>query len=437
VKENEMEDTREVSAELRRLADAEPLDHFDTGAVLTQGRRRLRRRRLLSAGGAISGVAAAALAVTFIPNLTATGNDPGVASTENSQFSPVPGVPRGEEGAGQRISKEEAERRCALRYGGPYPLEGDVGFRSVSVRVYDVRRDPKSGRNGACVIPGGDKPSAALVAAAAADPDPKNAADQLRNCSVKAWVDMTNWRIQVSDRLDQPAEGRYPAFNASLLIAISPSGKVAIACQARATGLASGGYGWGVIAVRLDDLGPDDPRVMWPDGSLGKEIGAMILGSSDCDRTGKICDRSLPMGWGRAPANTAKVVVQVGSGPKYEAPFQDGWFAFTALDKTQHAASDRMTVRAYDRDGKLLSALYPEKWAAVLVRVVAEGMVIRCPWLLVCLPWARARKTARDSSCTFCHEGLTVCLRVRADVLADLAVGCPDAGVSVEEETSG
>ncbi|WP_157630253.1 hypothetical protein [Kribbella catacumbae] len=365
-----MEDTREVSAELHRLADTEPLDHFDTGTVLTRGRRGLRRRRLLGAGGAVAGVAAAALAVTVIPNLITSGNNPGVAGTqtENSQFSPVPGIPRGEDGAGQRISKQEAERRCALRNPGPtYPLEEytgrSAGFRSVSARSYDVRKDPRSGNAGGCVIPGGDKPSAALVAAAKADPFPKNAADQLRNCSVRAWVDMTKWRIQVSDRLDEPREGMYPAFTDSLLIAISPSGKTAVACQLQPAGIVGMGKnrGGAITAVRLDDLGTDDPRMEWPDGTLGKEIATMILGSSDCNDTGKVCARSLPLGWGQAPADTAKVVVQVGSGPKYEAPLKDGWFAFTALDKTPHTEADRMTVRSYDKDGKLLSKLYPEK----------------------------------------------------------------------------
>ena len=134
-----MEDTREVSAELHRLADTEPLDHFDTGTFLTRGHRGLRRRRFLGVGGAIAGVAAAALAVTLIPNLTTTGNGPGVAGTqtENSQFSPVPGVPRGEDGAGQRISKQEAERRCALRYPGTKgSMKGGTGFRSVSSQAY-------------------------------------------------------------------------------------------------------------------------------------------------------------------------------------------------------------------------------------------------------------------------------------------------------------
>ena len=358
-----MEDTREVSAELRRLADTEPLDHFDTGKVLARGRRGLRRRRFLAAGGAIAGVAAAALAVTLIPNLTTTGNDPGVAGTrtENSQFSPVPGVPRGEDGAGQRISRQEAARRCALRYpGAKGTMKGSTGFRSVSSQIYIRKMSAGDPVTPYCTIPGGGKPSAALVAAAKADPFPKDPADQLRNCSVNAWVDMTTWHILVSDRLNLDGEKNYRGFSRELLIAISPSGKTAIACQLTRDEIQQGaGYGWGATAVRLDDLDTDYPRIEWPDGTRGKEIATILPERTDCN--GNICGRSLPTGWGQAPANTAKVVVQIGSGPTYESPLKDGWYAFTALDKNSHSNDEHLKVRAYDKDGKLLGKLYPEK----------------------------------------------------------------------------
>ncbi|MEV8377764.1 hypothetical protein AB0P21_33805 [Kribbella sp. NPDC056861] len=354
-----MEDTRTVSAELHRLTDAEPLDHFDTATVLTRGHRGLRRRRFLGAGGAIAGVAVVALAVAVIPNLTPGGDEPGVAGTENSQFSPVPGVPRGEDGAAQRISKQEAERRCSLRYPGvETSLKGTTGFRSVSSQFFA----PKGGGSGGpyfCTIPGGDKPSAALVAAAKADPLPKNAADQLRNCSVNAWVDMTKWHIQVSDRLNLESEKNYRGFSRALLIATSPSGRTAIACQLPTDEVRGSGYGWGVTALRLDDLGTDYPRIQWPDGSLGKEIATILPEGTDCE--GTVCGRSLPSGWGRAPVGTAKIVVQIGSGPKYESPLEGGWFAFTALDKNSHSSNESLKVRAYDKDGKLLGKLYPEK----------------------------------------------------------------------------
>lgn len=352
-----MEDTREVSAELDRLTDNEPPVGFDAGTVLTRGRRGLRRRRFLTAGGAVAGVAAAALAVTLVPNLVTSSNDPGVAGAETSQFSAVPGVPRGEDGAGQRISKQEAERRCALRYpGAKVTMKGKAGFRSVSSAF--LAPGAKVQNTFVCSIPGGDKPSAALVAAAKADPFPDDPAGQLRNCSVNAWVDMTKWHVQVSDRLNL-TEKNYRGFSRELLVAISPSGKTAIACQLPTDQLRSAGYGWGVTAVRLDDLGTDYPRMMWPDGTLGKEIATILPEGTDCN--GGTCGKSLPSGWGRAPENTAKIVVQVGSGPKYEAPVKDGWFAFTAFDKTSHTTKDRLTVRAYDKNGTLLTKLYPEK----------------------------------------------------------------------------
>ncbi|MEV5964061.1 hypothetical protein AB0L70_19990 [Kribbella sp. NPDC051952] len=366
-----MEDTREVSAELHRLADAAPTNHFDTATVLTRGHRGLRRRRFLGVGGTIAGVAAAALAVTLIPNLTGTGNgdDPGVAATqtENSQFSPVPGVPRGEDGAGQRISKQEAERRCALRYpDAKKSLTDGTGFRSVSSHSYDLKSGQQKGGGVVlnssspffCMIPGGDKPSAALVAAAKADPLPKNEADQLRNCSVNAWVDMTKWHIVVSDRLAL-TEKNYRGFSREMLIAVSPSGKTAIACQLPVDVVRGAGFGWGVTALRLDDLGTDYPRIPWPDGTQGKEIAAILPEGTDCN--GNVCGRSLPTGWGQAPANTAKVVVQIGSGPAYESPLKDGWFTFTVMDKHSHTNAEPLKVRAYDKDGKLLSKLYPEK----------------------------------------------------------------------------
>ena len=176
---------------------------------------------------------------------------------------------------------------------------------------------------------------------------------------MNAWVDMTKWHIQVSDRLNLDGEKNYRGFSRELLIAISPSGKTAIACQLPVDDIRGGGYGWGVTALRLDDLGTDYPRMQWPDGTLGKEIATILPEGTDCN--GNVCGRSLPSGWGRAPADTTKIVVQIGSGPQYESPLKDGWFAFTALDKNSHSTNEPLKVRAYDKDGKLLTKLYPEK----------------------------------------------------------------------------
>jgi len=365
----------EVSAELHRLAEAEPLPEFDTNAVLTRGHRGLLRRRLLGAGGAVAGVAAIALAATLLPTISSAKQDPGVAGTENSQFEAVPGVPRGEDGAGQRIDKAEAKRRCALRYPG---ATGDLvakELRSVRTLMYDFRPTSadkggrsvtispdgkKAGPLFSCTVPGGDKPSAALVAAAEADPLPKTTAGQLRNCSVAAWTDMTKWNVVAAERLDTSNLKNYRGFSRAQLVAVSPSGRTAIACELPQRDMPPSGFGWGVFALKLDDLGTDTPHMEWPDGTIGKDIATIIGEGTDCE--GTVCGKSIPTGWGRTSVDAAKIVVQIGTGPKFDVPVKDGWFAFAKFDQQSHNdKTDHLTVRAYDKDGKLLSKIYPER----------------------------------------------------------------------------
>lgn len=346
----------EVSAELHRLAEAEPLAPFDTNAVLTRGRRGRRRRTLLGVSGGVTAVAAIAVAATLIPNISSAKQDPGVAGTENSQFSAVPGVPRGEDGAGEKLDRKEAERRCAIRYGKhKRPLAGQNGFRSARTITYDIR----SGETpGSCTIPGGDKPSAALIAAAKADPFPKTTAGQLRNCSVNAWVDMTGWRIMASDRRETLP------MRAATVVAVSPSGRTAISCslpgELGQPLIYFEGYGWGTFAVKLDDPSKDYPTMEWPDGSFGKDMATIVPGGSDC--SGYVCKQTMLDGWGRVSAQAVKIVLQVGNGPTQEVQVNDGWFAFDRLDKaSRDNRKDSVKIRAYDKDGKLLSKLYPEK----------------------------------------------------------------------------
>lgn len=235
-----------------------------------------------------------------------------------------------------------------------YDIKGGARGGGKVVMTWDEKN--KDTTVWSCTIPGGDKPSAALVAAAEADPLPTTPQGQLRNCSVDAWVDMTKWNIVVSDRLEPG--GDIKGFRRGQLIAVSPSGRTAVACELATGGSPATGSGWGIYALKLDDLGTDYPRVQWPDGTFGKDMATILPEGTNCE--GEVCGKSLPKGWGRAPVATAKIVVQIGSGPKYDAPVKDGWFAFTALDETPHTTKDKLTVRAYDKDGKLLTKLYPE-----------------------------------------------------------------------------
>src|SRR5262249_32932366 len=112
-------------------------------------------------------------------------------------------------------------RRCALRHPEvKKPLRGTGPSRSGDSLTYEVQNGEKFV---ACIVPGGGKPSAALIAAAAKDPVPATTAGQLRNCSALIWGDLTRWRVVASDQSKRRAT--------TSLVAISPSGRKVVACQ--------------------------------------------------------------------------------------------------------------------------------------------------------------------------------------------------------------
>lgn len=336
-----MEDVREVSAELHRLADDEPLDTFDTTRVLERGRRGRRRRRLLGAGGAAAGVAAVALAVGLVPNLLATNNQPAVAGS--GSFEPVPGVPRGEEAADQRIDRAEAERRCALQ--NPQEkrrLEPQTYYRVGGTALYQIVSGQKYAQ---CTVPGGDRPTAALIAAAAADPFPRSTAGQLRNCSVQSWIDLTNWRVVASDRSE--------SLGRSELLAVSPSGRKLVECGISGSSTTSPKSPVSTAFFTLDRLGSSDP-ILAP-AADGKPAALFAAGGGSvgaCAKDGS-CSAYNWVGWGRVPDAT-EVRLSIGNGPVTTYPVKDGWFAFAWTADNKYDIKGHPKGGAYDGNGKLI-----------------------------------------------------------------------------------
>jgi hypothetical protein len=351
VKENEMEDVREVSAELHRLAESEAMDPLDTARVLERGRRGRRRRKLIGAGGAVAGVAVIAIGASLLPNLSSADSQPGVAADPPGQFGPVPGVPRGEASADQRITHEEAERRCALR--NPKEtrkLQGSGEARSGHLAMYEF----KMGASGTdCIIPGGDKPSAELVAAAAKDPLPKSTADKLRNCSVLAWVDLTGWQVVAVD--ESKTAGR------AALVAISPTGHKVAECELTAEKGGLGDFSRTTTFATLTKLGGDDPVLNPADKSARSAMysaaGGSGRGQPGC--TGKVCTGWEHIGWGRVASKAATTVrMRIGNGPAYQVPVgEGGWFAFTWRTSNSYKLGDRPKIAAYDRAGKIVKVI--------------------------------------------------------------------------------
>jgi len=345
VKENQMSNDPEVSTQLHRLADAEPLTEFDTTAVLTRGRRGLRRRRLLSAGGGIAGVAAIALAATMIPNLSSAGGPPVAGEQkQNALFEPVPGVPAGEASVGQKLTEAEATRRCAMKFNEP-------GLKLA--KSYDgpfsgqeVMPQPEAGQRAlTCIVPGGDKPTQALLDQVTKDGVPKDTAAQLRNCSVQAWVDMTKWSVKATTWSHRIEKG-YGAIDQAMVIAVSPSGRVAVACEIGQNSLKGGLMRNGTNLMVLDHLRYDNnvltpatktqPAQHWS----GNNIGGNASGYD-------------PVGWGRINGAT-RVQLRMDDKTKLDIPAIDGWFAYCWETGPTKAKIGDFTATVYGKDGKVL-----------------------------------------------------------------------------------
>ncbi|NIK56192.1 hypothetical protein [Kribbella shirazensis] len=342
-----MDDVRTVAEELHRLAEAEQQDPIDTAQLLARGRRGLRRRRLLGAGGALAGVAAIALAASFLPNLGTSTEPLPVAGGDNSLFEPVPGVPRGEESAGQKLTAEEATRRCDLRYpvhkGKSLPRSGT--YWSGRSATYSSRGD-----FAVCIVPGGDKPSAALIAAAKRDPMPTTAAGQLRNCSVQAWVDLTKWHVVAVDRSTR--------LRTTMLIAVSPTGRKAIACQLDAALPVSGQEFNNSQFLTLGSLDENDPVTSAGKGSKHADLFAGGGGGGGFCPERSCTKNYFFTGWGRVASNATTVKLQMGSDPAHVVPVTDGWFALTYVSKADHSTvKNPPTITAYDKRGKVVKVV--------------------------------------------------------------------------------
>ncbi|WP_427888331.1 hypothetical protein ACQHIV_34275 [Kribbella sp. GL6] len=343
-----MDDVREISAELQRIAGSEPMDDFDTAALLARGRRGRRRRKLLGLGGAVAGVAVVAVAASLLPNLATANKQPAVAAPQNSDFGPVPGVPRGEAAADQRITHEEAERRCNLRTPGvTQKLRGTGTARSGHAQMYDLKNGTRVTNGSYCIIPGGDKPSAELVAAAAKDLLPQSAADKLRNCSVIAWVDLTNWQVVASDQSK--------ALGSAALVAISPSGRKVVDCELTSRKSPLGDPAGSTSFATLTNLDSNDPTLD-PEVRSGR-TDMYVAGGGGGECVAGTCHSWNMTGWGRVASKAATTVrLRIGTGPVYQVPVsRGGWFAFTWLtSSTYDLKKPNPRVAAYDANGKIV-----------------------------------------------------------------------------------
>ncbi|MET9273762.1 hypothetical protein [Kribbella sp. NPDC003557] len=346
-----MEDTREVSTELHRLADAEQLEPMDTAHLLDRGHRGRRRRRILTAGGAAVGVAAIAVAAAVLPNQFRTDDAP-VAGDQHQEaaFESVAGVTRGDDTVGVPVSNAEALRRCRLRLPDlKAPLADTVGGYRIGDRAVS-RALPKVGdKMQMCTVPGGDRPTAALLAKLRKDPVPTDPATQLLNCSAQTWVDVTKWRIVAS--------ARSKTWPSVLLTAVSPDGRKAIACEIEKNSLDGGMVMRGTTFLNLDSLRQVQDPILTP--AKGSQRADLYTGR---DLSGQACSGKRcweVRAWGRVASSATRIHLQMGPSATTDIPVTDGWFAYIWLSPPTTATMNDLKVTAFDKDGKVVKVLEP------------------------------------------------------------------------------
>jgi hypothetical protein len=349
-----MNDVREVGAELHRLADAEQLQPLDTAQLLDRGRRGRRRRRILTVGGTVAGVAAIALTAALLPNQL-RANDAPVAGDQQQQeayFTPVQGVLRGDDVVGAPVTNAEALRRCRLRLPDMKgPLSNTVGGYRIGDRAMTGGHPKVGDKMLLCTVPGGDKPTAALMAKLRKDPVPTDPATQLLNCSAQTWVDVTKWRIVASAR-----SRTWPSL---LLTAVSPNGRTAIACEIEKNSLDGGVVMRGTTFLNLDSLRQVQDPILTP--AKGSQRADLYTGRDLSGRecSGKRCWEARA--WGRVASTATRIHLQIGPSAATDIPVTDGWFAYIWLSPPTTAKQTDFNATAYDKDGKVVKILEPRQ----------------------------------------------------------------------------
>ncbi|MGZ0150611.1 hypothetical protein ACXJJ3_26375 [Kribbella sp. WER1] len=341
-----MHDVQDVTAELRRIADAEDLAPLDTGLLLDRGHRGRRRRKFLGAGGTVAVVAAVAVTASLLPGHSRTGGSPVANNQQEAYFQPVPGIPQGQDAVGVPVSNAEALRRCKLRLP---TLEGPLVNVIGGYRTGDrANSDPlTSKRVQLCTVPGGDRPTAALLAKLRKDPVPADPATQLLNCSAQSWVDVTNWRIVAS--------ARSKTWPSVLLTAVSPNGRKAITCEIEKNSLNGGMVMRGTAFLDLDSFVQGKDPILTP--AKGSRRTDLYTGT---DLSGQKCGTKMcyeVRAWGRVASTATRIHLQIGPSASTDIPVTDGWFAYIWPSQPTTAPASALRVTAFDKDGKVVRTL--------------------------------------------------------------------------------
>lgn len=301
------DDDQALGAELRRLAEADPLGPTSAGDLLVRGRRGRRRRQLLSATAVAALVAAVPVTAATLPELDGA-RDQAVAG-EKTVVSTAP-------------SPSTAPTSSAAPAPGTKPtLAGPTSLRPTDRAGRSMRAAPDAGT-----------------------------AEILRACSVKLTAlqearsgqkpgrevlpvtDLTGWTVLV--RAIQPKVG-------TSFVAFSPDRKVKANCVIYAPGVPAG-------MDSASDTGA------WPAPSLGpKALSPHLLAAGTSCAAGLDCSGFLYTGTYHVPAKVVRIRATATNGRVLNLRPRDGWLAVMWADGVGgQRAEFGLKYRAYDARGK-------------------------------------------------------------------------------------
>ncbi|MFC0627152.1 hypothetical protein [Kribbella deserti] len=361
-----MNDDQEIGAELHRMAATDPLGPIDSQRLLARGRRGRKRRRILSASGAVAAVSAVALAATLLPNVGQADTAPADSRTENRVVADsggaFPGTPTGD-AALAPISSAEALRRCRIQWTvavgkDPGPIEvltgepvmqgngdplpnGKLLWRPGSLLIVGDIASKVESYN--CVIGGNYLPSKAELAAVAEQSIRTDDQSVLRRCSAMTFQDLRRWKV-----LSKSIQAN--AFGAA--VAVSPSGKYVAHCYfgSPAARKAAVGVGGKSQIVRQ---WPAPTRV---DGGFGYAGVRVEDAFQTCKVTGLACEGWLYHSARRVPLPVAKLTFEQG-GRTTTVSVRQGWYALAWAPGDKDGPLKQLRVTAYRADGSVIKSV--------------------------------------------------------------------------------
>lgn len=341
-----------MSPEIRDLlgdaADDSARSPIDAGRLVVRGRIKVRHRRVGAIAGAAA-VVAAAIGITGIQSLTATGPLP-PAATSPSPTSPESTDPTSGAELLKKLSYAEGVDRCQARMlaeygepGTPDPFPPIAPGEGLQYGMYVSDLLPmrlENGQQAVCSVPGTVRPSPDEPTGGSVPGDPR------KECGRLTWTNLTGWTVV--EQRDSTG-----GFAATLL---SDDGQAVLICDVDGPGAtrrpADRGGPFPNAYVFLV-YGPSSGSSWAPNGLVGSGLDSTEIHWLTSVRDG----RQFWGGGGIAAKNAVRYTLFAGDRELAEALVQHGVYAMRVW--LPAGVSAPTLVRVYDAAGNVIEEYPP------------------------------------------------------------------------------